>query len=245
MLKKINLQTELLKERERIQQQLLNGAKELLKQENLLEQKIIQSYKAKNSNTLPDSDNITDKDNLFSIEEIKRICIRYRLRFLDAELFKGEIPYNATQKIKQLNKKYATELSGFKIMAPSRLFKLRDADADPMLFIPTADGKFYLIHKWGTDLAWYKKIIFLPARSFENLVVFLILLSVLVCLITPTNLIVPASPVADNSMFGYWGFHRLGYFFHFLILALAFTTFIWFSFNRNFSSSEWNKKTFN
>ena len=245
MLKKINLQIELIKEREIIQQQLLNSAKEILQNENFIEQKIIESYNAKNITTLPDSNLITDKHNVFSLEEIKRICIRYRLRFLDSDLFKGDIPYEANQKIKQLNKTYSNELSGFKIIAPSRLFKLRDADADPMLFAVTADGKFYLIHKWGTDFVWYKKIISLPARSFENLLVFLIVLSIIDTLITPNSLIVPASPMADNSMFEYWGFHRIGYFFHFLILTLAFTTFIWFSFNRNFSSTEWNKKTFN
>jgi hypothetical protein len=245
MLKKINLQSELIKEREKSQKQLLNVAKEILQNESLLEQKIIQSLKSKNIITLPQSHSISDQYNLFSIEDIKRICIRYRLRFLDADLFKGEIPYEVTQKIKQLNKTYNSTLSGFKIMAPSRLFKLSDADADPMIFAPTADGKFYLIHKWGTDFAWYKKIISLPTRSFENLLITLIVLSLIITFITPNNLIVPDSPVSDNSMFEYWGFHRIGYFFHFLILALAFTTFIWFSFHKNFSSEEWNKKTFN
>ena len=39
---------------------------------------------------------------IYHLEQIKKICIDYRLRFLDATYFKGEIPPEAVSKIKQM-----------------------------------------------------------------------------------------------------------------------------------------------
>ena len=36
--------------------------------------------------------------NIFHKNTIKEICVRYRLRFLDSNLFKGEYPKNITKK---------------------------------------------------------------------------------------------------------------------------------------------------
>jgi len=71
--------------------------------------------------------------NIYHIDQIKHICITYRLRFLDSTFFKSKIPDEAVYKIKALEKEHQTQLSGFKIIAPSKLFKLENAD-DPLLF---------------------------------------------------------------------------------------------------------------
>ncbi|WP_395062778.1 hypothetical protein [Flavobacterium sp.] len=44
-------------------------------------------------------------------------------------------------------------------MAPSKAFNLKKYD-DPLLFAPIGNDYYYLIHKWGNDLAWYKNFKF-------------------------------------------------------------------------------------
>ena len=41
-----------------------------------------------------------DSDRVFHISDIKKICIDYRLRFLDFELFKGKVPDEAYKNLK-------------------------------------------------------------------------------------------------------------------------------------------------
>ena len=43
--------------------------------------------------------NKIESDRLFHIDDIKKICIDYRLRFLDLKYFKGEIPEEGIKKI--------------------------------------------------------------------------------------------------------------------------------------------------
>ncbi len=122
---------------------------------------------------------LLDTDKIYHINTIKTICIDYRLRFLDSKLFKNEFPNEAIFKIKSLEKNHQTKLQGFKVMAPSKLFKLKNPD-DPLLFAPIGNGYYYLIHKWGNDLHPLRKWIMLPFRSFETLMVSAILSSFLI-----------------------------------------------------------------
>ena len=109
-----------------------------------------------------------DTSKIYHIDQIKDICIDYRLRFLDARLFKGKIPNSAIDKVKHLEEVHETELKGFRIMAPSKLFKLEDKD-DPLLFAPIGNEYFYLIHKWGNDLHPLRKILVWPFKGIVNL----------------------------------------------------------------------------
>lgn len=115
-------------------------------------------------------------ENIFHIDSIKKTCIDYRLRFLDSKYFKNEFPQEAIHKIKALEKKHNIKLSGFKIMAPSKLFKLENPD-DPLLFAPIGNGYYYLIHKWGNDLNPLRKWRMLPFKNYENLLVFTLIVS--------------------------------------------------------------------
>ena len=63
-----------------------------------------------------DSTNQFDVDqlesaNIFSLEEIKTICIDYRLRFLDLKYFKGQLPQEAKNKINALEETHQTQLN--------------------------------------------------------------------------------------------------------------------------------------
>ena len=67
-----------------------------------------------------------NSDKLFHIDEIKKICIDYRLRFLDFDYFKGKVPNEAYDDLKEF--KYNHPDLNFKIMmmAPSKLFELEN-----------------------------------------------------------------------------------------------------------------------
>lgn len=146
----------------------------------------LQSSSGRDHNAL-DLD-LLDTDRIFHVSHIKAICIDYRLRFLDSKLFKGSIPYEAAIKIKELEKEHKTVIEGFKIMAPSKLFKLENAD-DPLLFAPIGNGYYYLIHKWGNDLSPYRKLAVLPFKSFENLMILTALVSFFASFLVPKGLL--------------------------------------------------------
>ncbi len=82
------------------------------------------------NNQIGMSNNNFDFDQLethkiFHLSQIKEVCIDYRLRFLDLKYFKGNVPKEGIEKISQLEKEHQTVIDGFKIMAPSVLFRLK------------------------------------------------------------------------------------------------------------------------
>ena len=174
---------------------------------------------------------LLDTDRIYHVEHIKAICIDYRLRFLDSELFKGSIPYEAIMKIKALNKEHGIELSGFKIMAPSKLFKLENAD-DPLLFAPIGNDYYYLIHKWGNDLSPFRKLAVLPFKNFENLMMLTVLVSLVASFFVPKGLF---SIETSGVQF------LLIFLFMFKSVA-AVVLYYGFAAGKNFNTAIWNSK---
>ena len=174
---------------------------------------------------------LLDPDRIYHVEHIKAICIDYRLRFLDSELFKGSIPYEAIMKIKALNKEHGIELSGFKIMAPSKLFKLENAD-DPLLFAPIGNDYYYLIHKWGNDLSPFRKLAVLPFKNFENLMMLTVLVSLVASFFVPKGLF---SIETSGVQF------LLIFLFMFKSVA-AVVLYYGFAAGKNFNTAIWNSK---
>ncbi len=177
---------------------------------------------------------LLETDRIYHIDQIKKICIDYRLRFLNSKYFKGEIPQEAISKIKQLEKAHEIELTGFKIVAPSKLFKLEDKD-DPLLFAPIGNDYFYLIHKWGNDLHPLRKLLVWPFKGIVNLTVLVMLISYVCTSLVPSGLF---SKTATSSEF--W----IIYFFMFKSIASV-VIFYGFALGKNFNPAIWNSKYFN
>lgn len=129
---------------------------------------------------------LLETDRIFHIHQIKATCIAFRLRFLDSHLYKVPFPEEAVSKIKQLEKIHQTQLYGFKLIAPSKVFQLKRYD-DPILFVPIGNDYYYLIHKWGNDLHPLRRWIVLPFRNLGNLLVFFLLLSAVCSFLLPAN----------------------------------------------------------
>lgn len=234
----LNIKQELIHERMK-QQSLINQVHELLEEVNRKDERILQRLKDEN----PEKDLLLrideqDRNCVFSIGEIKNTCIRYRLRFLKSTYFKAEFPYEALMKIKEFEKKYGVEISNFKIIAPDHAFDLQNVNKDPLLFAQLSDDSYFLLHKWGTDLAWYKNYLFYP---LQNPVIFFLTLLAFCAL---GSLIIPVQWM--NVMnFESEVFLRLWLAVHFFIMSSGVVLWLGISFSKNFSCNTWNSKYYN
>jgi hypothetical protein len=214
---------------------LLEAVKSILQADDDKDAVVLKNLSTANDITSNDLDiDLLETDNIYHIDHIKEICIDYRLRFLDSKYFKGELPYEAISKIKQLEKQHQTELKGFKIIAPSKLFKLENAD-DPLLFAPIGNGYYYLIHKWGNDLNPFRKLLMLPFKNFENLVILTLIVSFLATLVVPNGLFSNKMGAAEFWMI---------FFFMFKSVA-AVVIYYGFAAGKNFNNAIWDSKYFN
>lgn len=191
MIERTNVEVSLKKHRSRLitPNDLMAQIKDILRQDDLQDKAILDQLHTEQSTHHNDFDlDRLETDRIFHLDHIKAICIDYRLRFLDSTLFKGKVPYEAVMNIKELEKEHQTQLGGFKIMAPSKLFKLENAD-DPLLFAPIGNGYYYLVHKWGNDLSPFRKLAVLPFRNFENLMVLTAIVSLIASFFVPSGLL--------------------------------------------------------
>ncbi len=180
-----------------------------------------------------------DPDRVFLEDEIRSLCVKYRLRFLDGGCFKGKLPMQALYELRLLEARANVPLRGFKIMAPASRFQLCDTNADPMLFVSVGPKQYYLVHRWGSDMSPLRSFVAWPFRSLVSLAASLGVLALLAAAITPSAII-----TTDPSA-GWWGAHRVLFFFWSLMMLSGFTVFGWFAFHGRFSSECWNSRTFN
>lgn len=233
----INITKELLKARinnRSHEDVILDEVKTILSSDLLKENKILSNLKFYNKSFELLDESEIDSALVFSTEEIKNICIKYRLRFLDSQYFKDEFPYEAVLKIKDLNTEFKKDLKGFKILAQSEAFSKKEKDLPCLLFAPTLNGNFYLIHSWGKEYAWSRKYTLFPIRTFETLILTIAVFTLIVDLSLPVELI-----TLDRSAPYFCGY-RIATYFHLLIFFSGFTAYATFAFNKNFSKSNWN-----
>ena len=177
---------------------------------------------------------LLETNKIFHLSQIKTICIDYRLRFLDSHLFKNEIPEEAISKIKNLEKNHNCDLSGFKIMAPSKLFHLKNFD-DPLLFVPIGNDYFYLIHKWGGEINAFRKIIVRPFRNLSSFFISLMVVSLGLAFIAPYDILGRVTPGI---------FRALSFLFIFKSLV-GIALYYCFWKGKNFNEAIWNSKFYN
>ena len=149
-------------------------------------------------------------------------------------MFKGSFPIEAVAQIKSIESKHHTVLSDLKIMAPSKLFKLENAD-DPLLFAPMGNGYYYLIHQWGDDLHPFRKAMVWPFKNIITACISLLVFSFFLSFFVPLSLFTPNPTTSDFIMI---------YFFMFKALA-AIVIYYTFARGKNFNRAIWNSKYYN
>jgi hypothetical protein len=110
-------------------------------------------------------------DKILSISTVERICLKYRLRILDISYFKGDLPQEAMDKVREIESQYKTRLKPLKIIAPGELFELVDSEIDPILLAEIEEGKFLFIHKWGNEFNFFRKIRSYPLRTPKSMAI--------------------------------------------------------------------------
>lgn len=223
----VNLHEELIKSKKRKKPGLIAEVNMLLKREAENEENIVSRITGNNNES---EFNLCDfaQENIYSLDQIKGLCIKYRLRFLDSKVFAGKIPYEAILKVKGLEKRTGKTLKNFKIIAPKELFKLKDKDSDPLLFLQLSDDKFYFIHKWGGEINRFRSLLASPLRSFMSMFWFLAGVALLFSLLIPT---------ASFDVFAFL-------FVHSFLAICGITCMMVFMLRENFSDVEWNSKFF-
>ncbi|MFY8188098.1 MAG: hypothetical protein ACOVLC_09075 [Flavobacterium sp.] len=177
---------------------------------------------------------LLETDKIFHIDQIKKVCVDYRFRFLGSHLFKSEIPEEAISKIRDFESAHQTKLSGFKIAAPSKLFHLKNYD-DPLLFVPLGNNYFYLLHKWGNDVNPFRKAIVRPLKNLGSFTLALVLLSLLVTAITPENILGKSTS----------GFFQMIVFLFTLKSFMGLALYYAFWQGKNFNEHIWNQEYYN
>lgn len=136
-------------------------------------------------------------EQVFSIEEIEKIATKYALKFLRSSSFCGEVDTEMPQKIREFMKEHninSTRLEyNFYVLAPPGSFILVDEPrpVDPILFYKIDESRYRLVHKWGTDFTFWRRIIGWKYRTTFNywlswfLTIFIPIASVIWCL-TPS-----------------------------------------------------------
>ena len=234
LLRRTNIREKLIlaKQKDKSADKILNDVYRLLAKEDDAQKRIEDNLKSMDSVISNDFNfDLLETAEIYHVRHIKKIAVDYRLRFLDSHYFKGEIPQEAISKIKKLEKEHELEIKGFKILAPSKLFKLKDRD-DPILFAPIGNDYYYLIHKWGRDLHPLRKILMWPFKSLVNLVALVVGISYVITLLVPNGLF-----SKESSSFQFW----VIFFFMFKCLA-SIVIFYGFALGKNFNPAIWNCK---
>ena len=176
-----------------------------------------------------------ESNKIYHISDIKKTCIDYRLRFLNFKYFKGDIPGHAKTKVKNFKNDHRQNILDLKIMAPSKLFKLKNAD-DPLLFTSLGNDYFYLIDKWGNDLSYFRKISMWPFKSLTNILIFVSIISIFLTMLIPKGIFVYDSSPKSEFFITYL---------FMLKSVIAIVIFFGFSLGKNFNTAIWNRKYFN
>ncbi len=239
MLKKVDLVEELREEKERhITDELLVEVHDILLQEAKREAGV-RSRLSSACGTKSISEGRLDPSRVFDLATIKQVAIRYRLRFLDAKYFKNPYPREAINATKHLEDGLEHDLTDFKILAPASAFELCDVDADPLLFVPVGNDRFYLVYKWGQDFTIARRLIFWPLRKPLNLLALLFSIAMVITCLVPNTLL------STNPTAHFLGLHRFMLFIWTSCLIASISFYTWFTFFGKFSTNAWNDHRFN
>lgn len=230
-------------ERERLERVLLGQARLLEQVHGWLDEEqkrddILRAVIRASRKPSPARLQLINPDRVYSLGTIKSLCVTHRLRFLEGGLYKGEIPGRALLAIRELEQRAEAPITGYMIMAPSARFRLCDSEVDPLLFVPIGEGRYYLVHRWGTDLSPWRALLYWPVRGPIHLASIVVLFAILCTALMPAEWMGDASVSLFNPQ-------RALLLFWTLMVFSGFTLFGWFAFFGQFSREAWNSRHFN
>lgn len=242
MLKNINLKNKLDQQRQRVkpteENAVVSEAIDILLDDICRETAIKKSLEKGPSENLdlPGAGCFEEHD-IYDKEDIKKLAVKYRLRFLGTDQFKGKIPYDAIRAVKQREALSDKKIESFRILAPSEMFSLEDCDKDPLLFAELNDGRYLFLHQWGGEVSWLRSIVNWPLRNLKTLAFSIFSISLLVSLLLPTDMVLSGEVQSIGAV-------RFAFFAWTFVCISAIVTYIGFAFFKSLSSSQWNSPFF-
>jgi hypothetical protein len=145
----------------------------------------------------------------YSEEQVRSLCIKYRLRCLPVNLFKGVMDVEVPAKKLAFENDFTQTLEekvsprNYRIVAPGEMFSVAYGNLDPLLLYRfTHEGTTYykFVHQWGGELNGWRSLVNYPLRSMTHLSLctFLVWLAV----ILPICLSLPGLTTASTIFFG-------------------------------------------
>lgn len=236
MFRAINLQKELILERSR-ERKLLDEVHGILTSSEQSEQEILNRLKATGKIAAPLLSDAAS-ERIFTLSQIRGICIRYRLRFLDSKYFKSDYPYDAILAIKDFERQQNMRVERFKILAPDSLFHLENINKDPLLFAELSDGNYFLLHQWGNDLHWSRKLKSWPLQNFSRYFVTLLITCFACSFLLPTSILNVFNLQSEIYL-------RIWFSLHLFIGFMGMTLWFGLTFDKTFSDQNWDSKFYN
>lgn len=126
-----------------------------------------------------------DQSRVFHISQIKNICDKYYLRFLNPNIYKGAIDKDLSIKVSTFELAHNVKCysANTRIMAPLESFNLEEKPKDPLFFYQINSEYFYLIHKWGNDLSITRRFISLLSNATVSWIILGLIIPLLIFII--------------------------------------------------------------
>lgn len=192
---KVNLKQELIKSKETSKAQQEDAVKEVLQLTNgdhqdelmILRKAFSSSENVKAEKELGALIELKNLEKLHAgtvvtIETIKDLAIKYRLRFLNSRHFKGSIDQSALFSLRKQLKEMdllneATLPYKIYVLAPAAMFQLKEErlqskPKDPVLFVELGNGHYVVGPSWGKDFTIFRQIQGWKWKDAFNLQVF-------------------------------------------------------------------------
>ncbi len=187
--------------------------------------------------TVSEKERILEPEHLFSIAEIRQLCIDNRLRFLDSTNYKADLPYKVHLKCSAFEIQMNTPVS-FKILTEAKNFRAGFPSSQHLIFADLGNGAYYLITQWGNQLPGYRKALVLPFRNVETHLIFIFAVAFILTLATPSGFL------SRNPLVGYVSFVRLAYYFWCVIFLAAASSYYIIGIRKGLNDQEWDKPVF-
>ncbi|TXC78611.1 hypothetical protein [Luteibaculum oceani] len=218
----------------------INEAKAILNAEVLLAEREQNQFKTAEGLGEIDEGLLNEK-RCYTINQIKELALRYRLRFLPIKYFKNIVPTEAFNKINHLKKLTGNQEieNSLYILAPEEMFRLSDINSDPILFAATSSGRYYYIHKWGGELNPVRALYGRVLRNERWTITSILLLGILFGMLLPEFIFKnSAVQLGASSLFLFKSFYGI------FVCSAVFS--YWFFLRcSGLNNRIWNSKHFN
>jgi hypothetical protein len=179
---------------------------------------------------------IKNNSRVFELSDIKKVSLANKLKFADLRFYKQSLPKKTKLKCDAFQIEHGEDFK-FMILTHASNFQSNKTISQKLLFAEIGNNEYFLIHKWGQPLTYVNKILNIPFRNLENMLVFVFGFALVINLITPTDFI-----TSDKNI-GYFSLYRVFYFFWLSIATSAIFIYYSVGIRKGLNSENWSNSS--